>query len=216
MSQVLQEQISQLKKSEWVDLQGLISCATTYLAASSEFPSLSCDSITLLGRGSYNTVYKLEFSDNNRLAASVSNLNEEKFDPEAKRSEIETMKFVRESGLYPNIPVPKIFVWETDFINPVCAPYVLMELIPGKAMAKNMNQLSRAQQFSHINSIAKLQAALSKPVPFDKIGSIISSCRPSHDTDTAMFGWSLQIHGGFMASSARKTIVTRPSRVVRS
>ncbi|KAG6898638.1 hypothetical protein C0993_005419 [Termitomyces sp. T159_Od127] len=172
MSPELQKQISKLKKSEWVNLHGLIDCATTYLASSLELPDLSCDSISFLGRGTYNTVYKLEFSDNSRLAASVSNLDEEYFDPEAKRSEIETMKYVRESGLYPDIPVPKIFALEANFTNLVCAPYVLMELIPGRALADDLRELTRTQQISYVKSIARLQASLSKPVPFDQIGSI--------------------------------------------
>ncbi|KAG6877948.1 hypothetical protein C0993_001806 [Termitomyces sp. T159_Od127] len=174
MSPDFKEQISQLRKDEWVDLQGLISCATAHLATSLELPNLTCNSISLLGRGSRNTVYKLEFSDNNLLAASVSNLDEEGFDPEAKRSEIETMKFVRESGLYPNVPVPKVFAWETTFTNPVHAPYVLMELVPGKTLENDLDKLSQAQQLSYIKSIASLQASLSKPVPFDQIGSIRS------------------------------------------
>ncbi|KAG6864803.1 hypothetical protein C0993_008527 [Termitomyces sp. T159_Od127] len=171
MSPELQEQISQLKKNEWVDLKGLISCATTYIATSLGLPSLSCNTISFLGRGSYNTVYKLEFSDSSQLAASVPNHDEEDFNPEAKRSEIETMRFVRESGLYPNIPVPRIYAFETTFTNPACAPYVLMELVPGRTLA-SLSKLSREQQLSYIKSITRLQASLSKPVPFYRIGSI--------------------------------------------
>ncbi|KAG6867522.1 hypothetical protein C0993_001729 [Termitomyces sp. T159_Od127] len=181
MSPELQEQISQLKKDEWVDLQGLISCATTYLATSLELPDLSCNCISLLRRGSHNTVYKLKFSDDTRLAASVSSLNEEKFDSEVKRSEVETMKFVRESGLYPNVPVPKIFAMETNFTNPVCAPYVLMELVPGRVLVDGLSTLPQEQQLSYIKSIARLQASLSKPVPFDQIGSISRSDDGRHD-----------------------------------
>ncbi|KAG5350034.1 hypothetical protein C0989_000554 [Termitomyces sp. Mn162] len=174
MSPELQVQISQVKKKEWVDLQGLVSCATTHLATSPESFGPSCASISLLGRGSYNAVYKLEFSDGTRLAASLSNLDEETFDPKAKRSEIETMKFVRESGLYPDIPVPEIFAWDTTFTNPACAPYVLMELISGRALANDLDDLSQTQQFSYVKSVARLQACLSRPVSFDKIGSITS------------------------------------------
>ncbi|KAG6876239.1 hypothetical protein C0993_004817 [Termitomyces sp. T159_Od127] len=82
------------------------------------------------------------------------------------------MRFVRDSGLYPNIPVPKIFALETNFTNPVCAPYVLMELIPGRTLTNSLNKLSRKQQLSYIKSIARLHASLSKPLPFDRIGSI--------------------------------------------
>ncbi|KAG6860081.1 hypothetical protein C0995_016080 [Termitomyces sp. Mi166 len=160
-----------MKKERWVDLQGLVDCATAHLAISA-LPGPSCTSISLLGRGTYNIVYKLEFSDGTRLAASVSSLDEEDFDPKAKHSEIETMKFVRESGLYPDIPVPEIFAWDTTFTNLACAPYVLMELISGRTLANDLNDLSQPQQISYIKLLARLQASLSKPVPFDQIGSI--------------------------------------------
>ncbi|KAG6889505.1 hypothetical protein C0995_000674 [Termitomyces sp. Mi166 len=171
VSPELQGQLSQMKKERWVDLQGLVDCATAHLAISA-LPGLSCTSISLLGRGTYNTVYKLEFSDGTRLAASVSNLHEEDFDPKAKHSEIETMKFVRESGLYPDIPVPKIFAWDTTFTNSACAPYVLMEHFSGRALTDDLNDLSQPQQMSYTKLLARLQASLSKPIPFDQIGSI--------------------------------------------
>ncbi|KAG6860014.1 hypothetical protein C0995_000555 [Termitomyces sp. Mi166 len=160
-----------MKKEKWVHLQGLVDCATAHLAISA-LPGLSCTSISLLSRGSYNIVYKLEFSDGTRLAASVSSLDEEDFDPKAKHSEIETMKFVHESGLYPDIPVPEIFTWDTTFTNPACAPYVLMELISGRALANDLNDLYQPQQISYIKLLARLQASLSKPVPFHQIESI--------------------------------------------
>ncbi|KAG6901191.1 hypothetical protein C0995_015561 [Termitomyces sp. Mi166 len=82
------------------------------------------------------------------------------------------MKFVRESGLYSDIPVPEVFAWDTTFTNPTCAPYVLMELISGRALADDLNDLSQPQQISYIKLLTRLQASLSKPVPFDQIGSI--------------------------------------------
>ncbi|KAG6875008.1 hypothetical protein C0993_011212 [Termitomyces sp. T159_Od127] len=51
-------------------------------------------------------------------------------------------------------------------------PYVLMELIPGRTLANSLNKLSREQRLSYIKSIARLQASLSKPLLFDRIGSI--------------------------------------------
>lgn len=103
----LTEQISKLRKKKWDNLQGLVDCSTLYLStASGSCPS--CLSISLLGRGSYNTVYRLVFNDDTQLAACVSNHDEEDFNVQAKQSEIETMKFVRESGLYPDIPVPSV------------------------------------------------------------------------------------------------------------
>ncbi|KAG6897413.1 hypothetical protein C0993_007535 [Termitomyces sp. T159_Od127] len=71
-----------------------------------------------------------------------------------------------------NFTVPKIFAFETNFTNPACAPYVLMEFIPGRTLTNGLSKLSREQQFSYIKTIARLKASLSKPLPFDRIGSI--------------------------------------------
>ncbi|RDB26747.1 hypothetical protein Hypma_005363 [Hypsizygus marmoreus] len=121
----LSEQIAQLRKKEWVDLHGLISCANIHLSTAGPCMSISFD------RGSFNHVYKLVFTDDTHIAASVSNHDGEDFNPEAKRSEIETMRFVRESGLYPDIPVPREYAFDTTFDNPAGALYILMDVLQG-------------------------------------------------------------------------------------
>ncbi|KAG6911099.1 hypothetical protein DXG01_004614 [Tephrocybe rancida] len=181
MNQEIIEQISRLRKDEWVDLQGLILCATTHLS-NAGLPNPSCVSISLLGWGSCNTAYKLTFSDGIQLAATVSAYDEEEFSPQAKRSEIETMRFVRDSGLYPDVPVPMVHAWDTTFTNSAGAPYVLMDLIPGRTLNSlgqgsrdrlfGLEALAPAQQLSVLKSLAKLQASISRPVPFNKIGSL--------------------------------------------
>ncbi|KAF4597867.1 hypothetical protein EYR38_006259 [Pleurotus pulmonarius] len=188
MADKLATQISALKElystPKWVDLNGLINCATTHLASSGLRPDLDCVRISLLGRGSYNTVYKLQFSDGTQLAASVSKSPSEKFNPSAKQSEIATMKFVRESGLFPDVPVPKIHAWDTTFSNLAGAPYVLMDIVPGVNLAdtrgpeprglRGLDYLGYEQQDKVVKALAVLQASLSRPLPSEltKIGSI--------------------------------------------
>lgn len=175
----LPEQISQLRKKPWVNLQGLIDCSTIHVFGSGS--SQSCTSISLLGRGSYNIVYRLSFADGTQLAATVSNQDEEDFNPEAKRSEIETLNFVRESGLYPDIPIPKVHGWDITFNNPACAPYVVMDIVQGKNLPdvhdenglRGLDTFTGAQQLLIVKTLAKLKASLSRPVPLDKIGSIV-------------------------------------------
>lgn len=187
MAHDLTEQISKLRKKKWVNLQGLIDCSTAHLSSAGSSPS--CLSISLLGRGSYNSVYRLVFTDGTRLAASISNHDEEDFNAQAKQSEIETMKFVPESGLYPDIPIPKVYAWDTTFDNPVGAPYVLMDVVQGEKLEglednnglRGLDTLPYAQQLSIVKTLAKLKASLSKPVPLDKIGSITTdAARKSH------------------------------------
>ncbi|KAG5725773.1 hypothetical protein E4T56_gene6906, partial [Termitomyces sp. T112] len=128
MSQELDEQISQLKKYKWVDLHGLVTCATLHLSTP-ESDGPRCVSISL-------------------LAASISCYDKDNFNPEAKRSEISTMSFVRESGLYPDVPVPKVLAFDLTFTNPACAPYVLMEVVPGVTVELEDNKPNDADATS--------------------------------------------------------------------
>ncbi|KAG0696244.1 hypothetical protein DFH29DRAFT_211752 [Suillus ampliporus] len=175
MSKDLEQQISILRKSRWVNLSGLIDCVTKSLSKP------TCQSIQLLGNGSYNTVYKLVFADDTEIAASVSVHDDEDFNPQAKLSEIATMQFVRASGLYPDILVPQVHAWDVTFSNPVCAPYVLMDIVHGRKLdnlknddnnLRGLDSMSEVQQLTATKTLAKLQSALSAPVSFDKIGSI--------------------------------------------
>ncbi|KAJ8579854.1 hypothetical protein M405DRAFT_835299 [Rhizopogon salebrosus TDB-379] len=174
MSKDLQESISALRKSKWVNLSALVDFATTRLSKP------ACQSIELLGYGTYNNVYKLVFVDGSEIAASLARHDEEDFNPQAKLSEIATMQFVRTSGLYPDIVIPQLYAWDVTFTNPVGAPYVLMDVICGRNLNRlnnaaklwGLDAMSEVQQLAVTKTLAKLQSALSAPVPFDKIGSI--------------------------------------------
>ena len=175
MSADILSQIKDLRKVKWLDLSGLVACVTTRLSKS------SCTSISLLGRGSYNTVYKLTFSDSSSYAVSIPNDDEEDFVPAAKHSEIATISFIRNSGLYPEIPVPQVYSWDLTFTNLAGAPYVVMDYIngiqlnemeQGNGALRGLDAMSPIEQLSVVNGLAKLQASLSKPVPFDQIGSL--------------------------------------------
>lgn len=180
----LKDQISELKKITWfpvrVDLQALIDCATDYLSDNESKPS--CLSISLLGWGTYNRVYRLAFDNDIEIAASVSRSQQDDFNAQAKMSEIETMKFVRESGLYPDIHVPKVHAWDTTFNNPVGAPYVLMDVVPGETLRtivdsnnlRGLDAMTPTQQLHVVKALAKLQASLCRPVPFSKLGSLVA------------------------------------------
>lgn len=175
MSEDLELQISSLPKSSWVNLSALADIATKRLNRP------TCQSIELLGKGSYNTVYKMVFVDDSEVAVSVSAHDDEDFNLKAKVSELATMKFVRTSGLYPDIEVPEVLGWDLSFYNPVGAPYVLMDVIHGRNLddlvndknkLRGLDGMSEVQQLATTKALARLQAMLSAPVPFDKIGSI--------------------------------------------
>lgn len=125
------------------------------------------------GRGSHNSLYRLTFSDLTECAASISNSPPQFFSQQIKLSEIATMQYLYSSPIY-NIPIPRVYSWDLNFSNPVGAPYVLREVSPGKNMAEDgkFYRLSSQDKMKVIKELALVQAELSKPSEFDKIGSI--------------------------------------------
>lgn len=169
-SRRLNVKTSGLLRCEWVNLEGLIQCALVRLGKE------ECTRICELGRGSHNSLYKLEFSDSTLCAASISNSPPLYFSADVKRSEIATMQYLHSSPLY-NIPVPRIYAWDLTFDNPVGAPYIFRECVPGKTMSEDgrFYKLSPEDKLKVIKELAYVQAELSKPSEFTKLGCIFQS-----------------------------------------
>lgn len=89
------------------------------MSSSHVFQNLSA-SLSNFSVGNYNDVYKLVFAGG--IAASASRQFHERYNPQARLSEIATMQFVRASGLYPDIVVPQAHTWDVAFTNLVGAP----------------------------------------------------------------------------------------------
>ncbi|KAJ3535005.1 hypothetical protein NMY22_g6684 [Coprinellus aureogranulatus] len=190
ISKELEDQLSQLpKKRDSIDLRGLISFATDERSKRYETSdtALQCTSISFLGSGTFHYVYQLRFTDGTRLAASVTNDGEGSFSPNSFKSEIATMKFVRESGLYPGVPVPEVHAWDATFQNLVGAPFVLMDVVEGVhidsasfdkesehgRLVTRFDILPAVQQRAIVKALARLQASLSKPLPYDRLGAMV-------------------------------------------
>lgn len=114
-----------------------------------------------------------------RLFQKMTNFEDDS-NPSAKFSEISAMRYLWDSQEhYPQIPVPKIHVWDLSFNNPVGAPYVLMEVARGVSLnlratdgRRGLDSMTFADQLTIVNTLANIQASLSKPVSFNRIGSI--------------------------------------------
>ncbi|KAF5326604.1 hypothetical protein D9611_000883 [Ephemerocybe angulata] len=110
------------------------------------------------------------------------------------------MRFVRESGLYPDVSVPQVYAWNTIFESPAGAPYVLMDFIKGKAFDlaarhdsgwyRGLRAVPESQQVALVKAMARLKASLSKPVPFTEIGSLVVD-----SSGTFSVGPLMAIHG---------------------
>jgi hypothetical protein len=83
------------------------------------------------------------------------------------------MQYICSSPLY-DIPVPRVYAWDLTFDNPVGAPYILRECVPGKNLSEDgrFYQLSPQDKLKVIKELAYVQAELSKPSEFDKLGYI--------------------------------------------
>jgi hypothetical protein len=99
----LQAQIGTLEKPKWADLQALVELSSSTLSRS------QVTSISFLGSGGYNFVYKLEFEDGSDVAASISKHADGKFNATVKLSEISTMLYLWENReLYPHVHVSRV------------------------------------------------------------------------------------------------------------
>lgn len=83
------------------------------------------------------------------------------------------MQYLHASPLY-NIPVPRVFAWDLTYDNPVGAPYVLREVVTGMNMSEDgrFYQLNSEDKIKVIRELALVQAELSKPSEFDRIGCL--------------------------------------------
>ncbi|KIJ44128.1 hypothetical protein M422DRAFT_208407 [Sphaerobolus stellatus SS14] len=174
-SKQLHDEISSLRKPKWANLNALVQLASAALSRS------NCISISLLGRGSYNFVYKLVFKDGSDVAVSISKEREENFNVTAKLSEISTILYIQENQQhYHQIPVPKVYTWDLSFSNPIGAPYVFMDVVKGVSLnerrapdgRKGLDSLYPSDQLKVVNTLAAIQASLSGPISFNQIGSI--------------------------------------------
>lgn len=145
-----------------------------------------CSSISILGQGTFNIVYKVVFSDGTEVAISIPEGDAHPFNPAMKLSEIATMAFVRESGLYPDVPVPQVYAYDITSANSAGTPYTIMELMKGRQLAElhavrddcyltGWDSMSLDDQMVVVQSMARLQASLSQPVPFESIGCLTFS-----------------------------------------
>jgi aminoglycoside phosphotransferase (APT) family kinase protein len=78
----------------------------------------------------------LQFADKTRWAARVHITRSGYLSTKSRlQSEIATMLFIKENS---DLPVAEVFAYELDEDNPVGAPFILMELLPGSVAMDTM------------------------------------------------------------------------------
>ncbi|CAG8844673.1 8315_t:CDS:2, partial [Gigaspora margarita] len=132
-------------------------------SASSVF-QVQCTSIQEFNEGGFYKVYILKMENGKeyirRVAFPVY--------PQWKtKSEIAVIEYIH---LYTNIPVPKVYYWNSSVNNPVGAEYILMEHLPGIRLCNIWSDLTMEKKV-FLLKIINILLELNKHM-FSKIGSI--------------------------------------------
>ncbi|RHZ50892.1 hypothetical protein CDV55_101187 [Aspergillus turcosus] len=83
-------------------------------------------------------------------------------------SEVATLNFLR---LYTSIRVPEVLAWSSDPANPVGAEYIIMEKIPGVALAERWETMKTLERYKVIDQIVEMEKELAS-LQFPAYGSL--------------------------------------------
>ncbi|KAI9820242.1 MAG: hypothetical protein M1827_005864 [Pycnora praestabilis] len=132
-----------------------------------------CNSISVLGCGTFNKVFTLDFTDHTEILARIK-YDRTSVDMEVMESEVATIAFLQKHR--PNIPTPKILHWDSSHDNPSGRPFMLVKKLAGlkvidlpffKHMSKRIPGGSADSKVTTIlNNIAKMHAELVRPLPY--------------------------------------------------
>ena len=119
-----------------------------------------------LAEGGFNRVFLLTFEDGFEIIAKIPySISVPK--SLATASEVGTMDFLRSKGL----PVPQVYAWSSDSMNPVGVEYIIMQKAPGKPLEDHWFQLTQKERARLMESYIKLERML-LDLRFDAHGSI--------------------------------------------
>lgn len=80
----------------------------------------------------------------------------------------------------------RVFAWNSSELNPVGAPYILMENVEGILPSLIWSRASESQKLQILDHIAEVHAAFAKPLPFSLIGNIHFSSSLTNQTSTRL------------------------------
>ncbi|EDR02793.1 uncharacterized protein LACBIDRAFT_308054 [Laccaria bicolor S238N-H82] len=82
--------------------------------------------IEKLAQGGYHKVYNISKDDG--TSVGIVHVAAPAFPRDKLESEVATLKYL---ATHTNIPVPRVFAWDSDAANPVGVEYMIMEKLPG-------------------------------------------------------------------------------------
>ena len=136
----------------------------TAATANVQEPHGECFEVFALTRGSFHEIKVLRFTDGWSCIARLTRCKEH---IAKATSEIATMEYVRART---TIPVPEVYYSDLEPQNPVGAPYVLMERLPGKHLYYIWDKLSTEHKKCVVSQLAGVIFQLSRL----KFGTICS------------------------------------------
>ncbi|KAJ5352558.1 hypothetical protein N7452_001532 [Penicillium brevicompactum] len=132
------------------------------------YPGLTVE-IEFLGQGGFNKVYAATI-DGKEFVMKVTLPVDPYFKTE---SEVATMDFVRSST---QLPIPKVFAYQSNRNNPIRFEWILMEKMPGEPFGEVWMNISREAKEKMVRQIAQAQATLFQH-QFKGIGSFYQPSR---------------------------------------
>ncbi|CAG8453811.1 kinase-like domain-containing protein [Gigaspora rosea] len=126
---------------------------------------MQCISIQKFSEGGFHKVYILTMENGKEYIGRVALPEYPRWKTE---SEVAVIEYVR---LNTNIPVPKIYYWNSSIDNPVGAEYILMERLPGRRLCNVWSDYTMEKKKIILSKVIDIQLALKK-LTFSKIGSV--------------------------------------------
>ncbi|EER39391.1 phosphotransferase enzyme family protein [Histoplasma capsulatum H143] len=131
--------------------------------------SSKCISMTKIGEGNYNKVFRLQMDDS---AVAIARIPHPNAGPSryTSASEVATMELV-----FLQIPVPKVLAWSASSDNPVGSEYIIMEEAKGKQLTHLWEQMDLEEKKRIIDDIVTIEQKLLS-FSFSFLGSLYFTC----------------------------------------
>ncbi|EGC46551.1 phosphotransferase enzyme family protein [Histoplasma capsulatum var. duboisii H88] len=131
--------------------------------------SSKCISMTKIGEGNYNKVFRLQMDDG---AVAIARIPHPNAGPSryTSASEVATMELV-----FLQIPVPKVLAWSASSDNPVGSEYIIMEEAKGKQLTHLWEQMDLEEKKRIIDDIVTIEQKLLS-FSFSFLGSLYFTC----------------------------------------
>ncbi|KAG2154085.1 hypothetical protein DEU56DRAFT_772851 [Suillus clintonianus] len=128
-----------------------------------------------LAEGGYHKVYDILRLDGAPLDAVVR-VASPAFPKDKLESEVATCKMI---AAFTNVPVPRIYAWNSDASNPVGAEYMILDKVKGTPASQNWGDLSEAIKKTVVTQIAHYLLEICS-LRFESAGSLYLSPLSPH------------------------------------